>query len=100
MYCKFSQIYFQDAFLAGQHFAKHYPASMKRIDKLRKESTESNGDNNIADDVNSTNSIAKDNNISIEHESKNENQLQLQIAEEKAAAKIFPLNLSKMKLSF
>lgn len=89
-------IYFQDAFLAGQHFAKHYPASMKRIDKLRKESTENNKDNNT---VNVTNFIDndKDNNVPIEHESKNKNQLQYQIAKEKAAAKIFPLNLISNK---
>jgi len=40
--------------LAGQHFAKHYPASMKRVDKLRKESNE---DNNTTGDTISTNSI-------------------------------------------
>ncbi|XP_020280839.1 protein ABHD18 isoform X2 [Pseudomyrmex gracilis] len=84
-----------DAFLAGQHFAKHYPASMKRVDKLQKDLKENNNDNNKFH-VNSTNSTnnGNDNNISTEYESKNENsQLQRQIAEEKAAAKIFPLNL-------
>ncbi|XP_046748361.1 protein ABHD18 isoform X4 [Diprion similis] len=30
-----------DAFLAGQHFAKHYPESMNRMDKLKKEATDS-----------------------------------------------------------
>ncbi|XP_012061790.1 PREDICTED: uncharacterized protein C4orf29 [Atta cephalotes] len=85
-----------DAFLAGQHFAKHFPASMKRVNKLRKEFNESNEDNNAIGDAVSTNSIdnRSDINISIECESKNaNNQLQHQIAEEKAAAKIFPLNL-------
>ncbi|XP_025153358.1 protein ABHD18 isoform X4 [Harpegnathos saltator] len=83
-----------DAFLAGQHFAKHYPASMNRVDKLRRESNGSNKDNTMVD-VNSTNSVNNsDNNIFVKSESIDENnQLQYQIAEEKAAAKIFPLNL-------
>lgn len=88
-------IRFQDAFLAGQHFAKHYPASMNRVDELRRESNESNKDNTVVDtnSTNSTNDIS-DNNLSVESVSRNENnQLQRQIAEEKAAAKIFPLNL-------
>lgn len=69
---------------------------MKRINKLREESKESNGDNNTTGDAISTNSTNNHSNInvSIECESKNDsNQLQCQIAEEKAAAKIFPLNL-------
>ncbi|XP_029163165.1 protein ABHD18 isoform X2 [Nylanderia fulva] len=90
-----------DAFLAGQHFAKHYPASMKRVDKLSKESNESYKDNKTANDTkNGTNSINNNNgnNISAKCESKNEsNQLQHQIAEENAAAKIFPLNLISNK---
>ncbi|KAL6428395.1 protein ABHD18 isoform X2 [Cataglyphis hispanica] len=90
-----------DAFLAGQHFVKHYPASMKRVDKLRKESEEDYKDNNTLGDMkNGTNSINNNsnNNISAKYESKNEsNQLQQQIAEEKAAAKIFPLNLISNK---
>ncbi|XP_011055351.1 PREDICTED: uncharacterized protein C4orf29 isoform X2 [Acromyrmex echinatior] len=83
-----------DAFLAGQHFAKHFPASMKRVNKLRKEFNESNEDNNTISDAISTNSIDNRNEINVSIESKNDsNQLQYQIAEEKAAAKIFPLNL-------
>lgn len=73
---------------------------MKRINKLRKESEENCKDNNIVDMKNDTNSINNnsDNNISAKYESKNENsQLQRQIAEEKAAAKIFPLNLISNK---
>lgn len=73
---------------------------MKRIDKLRKESEESCKDNNTVDMKNGTNSInnISDNNISIKCESENENnQLQCQIAEEKAAAKIFPLSLISNK---
>ncbi|XP_018353516.1 PREDICTED: protein ABHD18 isoform X2 [Trachymyrmex septentrionalis] len=85
-----------DAFLAGQHFAKHFPASMKRINKLRNEFNKSNEDNNTIDDAVSSNSIdnRSDINVSLECESKTDsNQLQHQIAEEKAAARIFPLNL-------
>lgn len=74
---------------------------MKRVDKLRKESKEGCKDNNTLDDTkNGTNSINNnsDNNISAKCESKNEsNQLQQQIVEEKAAAKIFPLNLISNK---
>ncbi|XP_014478918.1 PREDICTED: uncharacterized protein C4orf29 homolog isoform X2 [Dinoponera quadriceps] len=85
-----------DAFLAGQHFAKHYPASMNRVDKLRRESNGSNRDNTrTVVDANSTNSInnISDNNIFESGPKNANNQLQRQIAEEKAAAKIFPLNL-------
>lgn len=71
---------------------------MNRVDKLRKESNESNRNNTSvvvgANSTNSTNNI-NDNNIFVESESRNENSqlLQRQIAEEKAAAKIFPLSL-------
>lgn len=61
---------------------------------MRKESDESNEDNNTTGDVTSTNSIDNRNNSNVSTESKNgSSQLQCQIAEEKAAAKIFPLNL-------
>lgn len=73
---------------------------MKRIDKLQKESEENCKDNNIVDMKNGTNSINNnsDNNISVKYESENENsQLQCQIADEKAAAKVFPLNLISNK---
>ncbi|XP_011871315.1 PREDICTED: uncharacterized protein C4orf29 isoform X2 [Vollenhovia emeryi] len=84
-----------DAFLAGQHFAKHYPASMKRVDKLREES---NGDNNTTGDATSTNSIDNPSGVNVTAESKSDSsQLQCLIAEEKAAAKIFPLNLISSK---
>lgn len=69
---------------------------MTRVDKLRKESKQSNGDNNTTSDSISTNSIDNRNvtNVITENEPKNNSsQLQHQIAEEKAAAKIFPLNL-------
>lgn len=69
------------------------------MDKLRKESDENDNDNTrgATTKANSTNSIDNDNgdnNVPVEIEFKNEgSQLQRQIAEEKAAAKIFPLNL-------
>ncbi|RLU27308.1 hypothetical protein DMN91_001109 [Ooceraea biroi] len=91
-----------DAFLAGQHFAKHYPASMKRVNKLRKEynNEKTNKDNNTVAE-NGTNSIDNMTIIksiittinSAKARIKQNNKLQHQIAEEKAAAKIFPLNL-------
>lgn len=67
---------------------------MNRVDKLRRESNEN--DTRIAIETDSTNSINYDggNKVAVESEYKSEsNQLQRQIAEEKAAAKIFPLNL-------
>lgn len=83
--------------MAGQHFAIHYPASMNRVNELKNESKGNNADNNQTinnlDNTNSVN-IDNDNNVSTKSESKDEsNQLQCQIAEEKAAAKIFPLSL-------
>lgn len=74
---------------------------MQRVDKLKEESNESYNDNNtVVDTRNGTNSINNnsDNNTSAKCESTNEsNQLQCQIAEEKADAKIFPLNLISNK---
>lgn len=70
---------------------------MKRVDRLRRESNKNNEDNTRAiTDTKSTKPIINnnDNNIPTESESKSDNlQLQHQIAEEKAAARIFPLNL-------
>lgn len=69
---------------------------MERVDKLRTETKISNEDNNSTNDAISTNSIDNRSvvNVITEGESKNNSsQLQCQIAEEKAAAKIFPLNL-------
>jgi len=69
---------------------------MTRVDKLRKEyKNKDNRDNNIIA-INDKNLMDNngDNKISIKNLNKNGNgQLQRQIAEEKAAAKIFPLNL-------
>lgn len=69
---------------------------MNRVDKLREESKESNEDNNIMSNAISTNSIDNRSDINITTEDKPKNDsgsLQRQITEEKAAAKIFPLNL-------
>jgi len=68
---------------------------MKRVDKLRKEYKNKNNDNNMIAE-NGTNPIDNNgyNKISVKDRNKNGNgQLQCQIAEEKEAAKIFPLNL-------
>ncbi|XP_058794715.1 protein ABHD18 isoform X2 [Phymastichus coffea] len=64
-----------EAFLAGQHFAKHFPASMKRFRKIQSEGIE---------DVNNNQIVSYNGNGTTEKQ---------QIAEETAAAKLFPLNL-------
>ncbi|KZC14353.1 Uncharacterized protein C4orf29 like protein [Dufourea novaeangliae] len=71
----------EDAFLAGQHFAQHFPASMNRVNELKKDSltaTQTVIDNKLH---NPSDSRTEDNN------------LKKQYVEEKAAAKMFPLNL-------
>lgn len=91
-----------DAFLAGQHFAKHYPASMTRINKLKQEfgkmssqtygcATENNNEN-INNNNNKVNNNFEDNMYQ-----NNNNDLMHQVAEEKSAAKMFPLNLISSK---
>lgn len=61
---------------------------MKRVDKLRKEYNTKEEDGRNSMDNNSDKTISKD------KESRSDNgQLQRQIAEEKAAARVFPLNL-------
>ncbi|KAK2576549.1 hypothetical protein KPH14_005224 [Odynerus spinipes] len=66
-----------EAFLAGQHFAKHYPASMNRLNKLKKEfgKTNEETDNHITETNNNNNNNNK----------------------EKSTAKMFPLNLISNK---
>ncbi|KAH0558243.1 protein ABHD18 [Cotesia glomerata] len=66
-----------DAFLAGQHFAQHFPASVRRMCELTddlKNNSDKNQDNNII----------KRASFDVTDES---------AADEKAAAKMFPLNL-------
>ncbi|CAK9824951.1 Protein ABHD18 [Anthophora retusa] len=102
----------EDAFLAGQHFAQHYPASMKRVNELKEKSdgtTKEVGTTIIAPETVINNkecqSCDEDNNIKSQTEENNfknkseDNNLKSQIAEEKAA-RIFPLKLlsSKFKL--
>ncbi|XP_014224651.1 protein ABHD18 isoform X1 [Trichogramma pretiosum] len=75
-----------DAFLAGQHFAKHFPASMKRLNKIKTESN-SNVNNN-----NSNGTVAMPNGTYLTNGNGNGIDTQ-QCSEEKEAAKLFPLNL-------
>ncbi|XP_015600599.1 protein ABHD18 isoform X2 [Cephus cinctus] len=97
-----------DAFLAGQHFAKHYPESMFRVNQLKREvkvldgdaKGDSNSQNNNADrttnnNQSNSNENNKDNNTMDSNSIKNATNLR--IAEETAAAKLFPLNLISNK---
>lgn len=70
---------FQDAFLAGQHFVKHYPASLKRMNEARELSDNPEVDKSMK--MGNVDKVGTDNNINA------------RVDEEKAAAKIFPLNL-------
>ncbi|XP_063992662.1 protein ABHD18 isoform X2 [Diachasmimorpha longicaudata] len=67
-----------DAFLAGQHFAQHFPASITRIRELKNENVEAKGAKNNGKD------IINRNDFEVTEQSD---------AAEKAAAKMFPLNL-------
>ncbi|XP_046833640.1 protein ABHD18 isoform X1 [Vespa crabro] len=99
----------EEAFLAGQHFAKHYPASMNRINRLKNEFRKSNdeedglitsgddagpNDNKINDKI--ENEI--DNNcLDNAYKRSKGNDMMRQVAEEKSAAKLFSLNLISKK---
>ncbi|XP_076302437.1 protein ABHD18-like [Lasioglossum baleicum] len=84
----------EDAFLAGQHFAQHYPTSMKRIHELKQLS------NSVTKDVHT---ISATETVIHNKEYKDcnseDNTLKNQVAEEKAA-RTFPLNIlsNKFKL--
>lgn len=81
----------EDAFLAGQHFAQHYPASMKRVIELKKKP---DGTNEEVQAITASETVIND------CDSRNvDNTFKHEIAEEKAA-RIFPLNLlsNKFKL--
>ncbi|XP_012279844.1 protein ABHD18 isoform X2 [Orussus abietinus] len=92
-----------DAFLAGQHFAKHYPASLQRMNQIRKESKslDSKEKSKITKQGIDSNGIGSggDNARNISNTDKNNNSSngdkvhKCHIAEEKAAARMFPLNL-------
>ncbi|XP_031838924.1 protein ABHD18 isoform X2 [Nomia melanderi] len=80
----------EDAFLAGQHFAQHYPASMNRVNQLQEKSE---GANKESDSSNATQTVI-DNKLNYSCNTQIEdNNSKDQCNEERAAAKIFPLNL-------
>ncbi|XP_053977842.1 protein ABHD18 isoform X2 [Hylaeus volcanicus] len=84
----------EDAFLAGQHFAQHYPASMNRVNELKVKSEDANKET----DGNTDTRTVIDSKSNKGCEFRNEdNKLKEQVAEEKAAAKIFPLSLISNK---
>ncbi|XP_046748357.1 protein ABHD18 isoform X1 [Diprion similis] len=117
-----------DAFLAGQHFAKHYPESMNRMDKLKKEATDSDrvvtadskteqkmsgdklsrGAHSLTDVQNNKNSTDlsidnnndhfKDNTDNSKDKTKDTVVDQARIDMEKADALVFPFNLITSKL--
>ena len=81
----------EDAFLAGQHFAQHYPASMKRVNEVKEKSE---GASEEANTTTATETVIDNNKLNEDCDSQNgDNNLKIQVAEEKAAAKIFPLSL-------
>ncbi|XP_076665584.1 protein ABHD18 isoform X2 [Andrena cerasifolii] len=81
----------EDAFLAGQHFAQHYPASMKRVNEVKEKSEGASEEVNTAT---ATQTVIDNDKLNEECDSQNvDNNLKIQVAEEKAAAKIFPLSL-------
>ncbi|XP_043271134.1 protein ABHD18 isoform X3 [Venturia canescens] len=70
-----------DAFLAGQHFVKHYPASLKRMNEAREQSHNPEVDKSME--------VGKVDEVGIE----NNNNMNARVDEERVAAKMFPLNL-------
>ncbi|XP_043584404.1 protein ABHD18 isoform X1 [Bombus pyrosoma] len=83
----------EDAFLAGQHFAQHYPSSMKRVNELNHMS------DNTIEDVHTTTASETVINNKVHNDCDSQNQdntLKNQVAEEKAA-RIFPLNILSNK---
>ncbi|XP_043487647.1 protein ABHD18 isoform X5 [Polistes fuscatus] len=91
----------ESAFLAGQHFAKHYPASMNRINRLKEElkKTDERKENLTIEKDGKANNNNIDNNSLDDTRRKNKgNNLIGQAAEEKSTAKLFSLNLISNKL--
>ncbi|XP_076620740.1 protein ABHD18 isoform X2 [Colletes latitarsis] len=80
----------EDAFLAGQHFAQHYPVSMNRVNELKENSESANKETETATAVQTV--IDSKPNKKCEFQN-NDNKLKKEVAEEKEAAKIFPLSL-------
>ncbi|XP_076302305.1 protein ABHD18 isoform X2 [Lasioglossum baleicum] len=79
----------EDAFLAGQHFAQHYPASIRRVKQLKGGSGDANRNSASS---NSNKSVMESKLNGCDSEMKNGN-IKEQDVDEKAAAKIFPLSL-------
>ncbi|XP_003703357.2 protein ABHD18 isoform X1 [Megachile rotundata] len=79
----------EDAFLAGQHFAQHYPASMKRINELQ---DKSEGANKKVDTITATETVINKETNQDGASENEDNNIKNEITEEKAA-RIFPLNL-------
>ncbi|KAG7204415.1 hypothetical protein KM043_004856 [Ampulex compressa] len=90
-----------EAFLAGQHFAKHFPASMNRVNKLRIESEEN--DKLSSTNTVKTNTFSSCRDVTLGNEKliydaqPKDNNFERQLAEEKMAARLFPLNLISSK---
>ncbi|XP_053995906.1 protein ABHD18 isoform X4 [Hylaeus anthracinus] len=84
----------EDAFLAGQHFAQHYPASMNRVNELKVKSEDANKETDGNTDTQTVIDSKSNNGCEFQNE---DNKLKEQVAEEKAAAKIFPLSLISNK---
>lgn len=91
----------ESAFLAGQHFAKHYPASMNRINKLKEElkKTDEKKENlTVEKDGKANNNNIDNKSLDDTHQKNKDNNLIGQAAEEKSTAKLFSLNLISSKL--
>ncbi|KAK9308402.1 hypothetical protein QLX08_001579 [Tetragonisca angustula] len=84
----------EDAFLAGQHFAQHYPSSMKRINELKQMSDDTTKE---VCTTTATETVINNKEYSNNELQNQDNTLKNQIAEEKAA-RIFPLNILSNKL--
>ncbi|XP_033217154.1 protein ABHD18 isoform X3 [Belonocnema kinseyi] len=81
-----------DAFLAGQHFAKHYPDSMTRLDRIKVESKKRN------EELKTSKDSSKLNNCDNTHKASANTIRKIKVengkmAEEEAAADLFSLNL-------
>lgn len=96
--------------MAGQHFAKHYPASMNRVNRLKNEFGKISNDEGDGVRTAGKDRGTNDNKIEDKIEKKidknrldstygkcKDNDLMRQVAEEKSAAKLFSLNLISNK---
>lgn len=86
-----------DAFFAGQHFAQHYPASMARVNELRARHNNETESTNC-DENSTTDETVIENKLQSNCDNESEvDKISSQLIEEKAAARIFPLNLISNK---